>query len=66
MMAQVSPPAKKLPRYKGTVVCQSCGAEYTPGNWVIVVYEKGTGNDFHPIGSLEKGRCPICRRPEES
>lgn len=66
MMATIAVQKRIVPQYKGTVVCQACGAEYKPGNWKIGVYERDTTSDFHLIGSLERGRCPICREPEEN
>jgi rubrerythrin len=55
-----------LPRYKGTIVCQNCKAEYTPGRkWCYGYHDKSTTTyGFHKLGDIPEGVCPICRKEE--
>ncbi len=58
------PPA---PRYKNTVVCFSCHAEYVPGDWRSVWYKKGDTSSV-PVwigGTLDPKSCPACERPRD-
>lgn len=65
MMAQVALPKRKLPRYKGTIVCQCCGAEYKPNLSWAVGYSVGTESGAKLLYPLGKKKCPICRTDEE-
>jgi hypothetical protein len=63
-MAYIDPPKTPLPRYKGTVVCPGCWAEFTPGIWVRGFY----GGDAHSTenqpfiktSTVPAGKCPHC------
>ncbi len=64
-MASAYPAPQMInPRYKGTVVCGHCRAEYTPGNWVYGFWENtvSTCSNFMVCGKIPDDQCPICRR----
>lgn len=46
-------------RYKGTVVCPNCHAEYKPGNWHRG-YHEGTSSEFTARSKVPDDCCPIC------
>jgi len=50
------------PRYKGTVVCQNCAAEFAPGKWVRGFYAtRGTDtSQFHKMSEVPADECPMC------
>ncbi len=51
------------PKYKNTLVCTKCHAEYNPNvNWCRgVELETGTGpSKFHKLCEVKPGRCPFC------
>lgn len=61
-MAIVTKTVRK-PRYKGTSVCQVCGAEYVnKGGWVKGYNEtNGTSpSRFHKTRDVPKDICPVC------
>jgi hypothetical protein len=60
-MAYVEPDKILYPRYRGTVRCQNCGAEYSKGGWVYGYYDEGTSNRFNVIGRIGDNVCPNCR-----
>jgi len=61
-MWQPEPVVTPKPRYKNTVVCPSCHAEYNPKTrWVWVTYMAGsTANDYKKLGDVPKDVCPGC------
>jgi hypothetical protein len=60
-MAVIKPREVPKPRYKNTVVCSHCFAEYKQGNWVKG-YSKGTESAFYPLSKIQDNCCPICGR----
>jgi hypothetical protein len=58
-MAIIKPRETPKPRYKGTVVCHNCFAEYSPGNWCRG-YSEGTSGNFIPVTKVLDNCCPIC------
>ena len=53
-------------RYKGTVVCQNCEAEYTPSTgWVNVRYHPGTTGKYDILGRIPWNVCPLCKTKRE-
>ena len=62
-MAPVLLPTTPRPRYKDTVVCGECLAEYRPGRWVTVRYAKDTTADYRVLGRIPESVCPLCRTP---
>ena len=63
-MAYPNVPKVLTPRYKNTVRCQYCGAEYKRGHWVYGYYDEGTSNRFNIVGDIPDGVCPNCRKEE--
>jgi hypothetical protein len=63
-MVIIEPRPTPAPRYKGTVVCTCCHAEYAPGNWWIVSYDDGTSGRRTWRYPLPAATCPICRTPQ--
>ena len=58
-MAIIKPREVPKPRYKGTVICPHCFAEYSPGDWYRG-YSEGTQSTFIPIAKVEENCCPKC------
>ena len=58
-MAIIKPRETPKPRYKGTVVCSHCFAEYKPGNWCYG-YSEGTQSTFIPMYMIKDDCCPAC------
>lgn len=52
---------------KDLIKC-GCGARYDKDvQWCIGYYPKGsTSEDYILVSRLEKGKCPICRKPAET
>lgn len=50
-------------RYKGTVTCRWCKAEYKPENWVRG-YDLSAGTtlprNFHAVSNVPDNNCPLC------
>jgi len=62
-MVILETPKTPEPRYKNTVVCDHCHAEYNPSlNWASGYYETGTTGNFISTSKIGKGKCPVCRR----
>jgi hypothetical protein len=59
---QVSTPK---PRYKNTVVCPNCHAEYNPTlKWAWVMFE-GTSSTYTILSRMKEGICPGCYMPRK-
>lgn len=54
------------PRYKNTVVCEGCHAEFDPSLHWMSGFTTGTTGDFHPMFEIGKNKCPICRKPAKN
>ena len=52
----------KKPKYKGTVVCQSCGAEFKESpHWHRVHYPVDTTDTIYRVeGKVKENQCPMC------
>lgn len=62
-MANVEERITPKPRYKNTVVCSRCHAEYNPKTkWGYGYYEEGTTGAVVVLGKLPEGVCPGCRK----
>ena len=61
MMLVRLPTASPAPKYRGTVVCRRCHAEFSPGKWILVSYE-GTSSIPYYEGRVPDGHCPACLR----
>jgi hypothetical protein len=50
------------PRYKGTVVCNCCHAEYSPGAWCRGLHcgQDTQNHRFVKIADVREGHCPVC------
>ena len=60
-MATVRKRETPKPRYKGTVVCDCCHAEYSPGGWCKGFYcGQDTSTRFVSIWKVKDGVCPNC------
>ena len=65
MATPLPPPETPKPRYKGTIVCHGCHAEYRDGaKWWRVRYH-GTQTGPEWLYRLPKGKCPFCGDPEK-
>ena len=48
------------------VMCYRCNGQYNPdADWVYGRNTEGTTGGFIPYGKIEKGHCPICRKPPQ-
>jgi len=65
-MATFKPQCTPTPRYKNTIVCAHCHAEYDPtARWVYGFYPPGsTADEFTSVGTVPEGVCPVCRQPK--
>jgi hypothetical protein len=62
-MAEIQMSTTPRPRYKNTVVCPNCHAEYNPeAKWGWVLYE-GTSSHGMLVSRLKEGTCPGCFMP---
>ena len=65
-MANREPPRTPAPRYRDTVVCPDCHAEYNPApGWCrgLRVAEGTENGYFMPLTKIPEGECPICWTP---
>jgi len=55
---------KKLkPKYRSTIVCDHCNAEFLPGEWWNIAYTTGdTSVQFSVINQITQNACPICKK----
>jgi hypothetical protein len=68
MMATLLKPKTIKPKYKNTVVCQTCTAEYKVSKHWHRGYRTGgrnstLSNNFVSIGHIKEDVCPMCRTP---
>ena len=63
-MATIEQEQTPRPRYKGTVVCVKCHAEYNPSDhWYRGYYPKGTTDGFIATSKVPRDQCPMCLTP---
>jgi len=68
--AEIKKKETPLPRYKNTVVCHKCHAEYNKDVQFVkgITVSSNTGTDlgdFIPLATIRIGTCPMCSTSEK-